>query len=208
MIRRTIFVVAFIVIAMAPAAVAGERFELTPFIGYRFGGNFDDLHDPDSGISSVDVSDSAAYGLLFDINMGENAQIELSWSRQDTDLTAKLINGPREDLSDSSVEYWHVGGNWLFGDSYDKGRGFVNFSLGATHISPEKFSSETQFSFGFGGGVKYYFSEIIGVRLQGRLLSTYINSSAEWWCAYGCWAVETGNYLFQVELDAGLIFRF
>ena len=208
MIRKIIFVVALIAIAMAPDAVADERFELTPFIGYRFGGDFDNIRDPDGQIRSVDVGDSETYGLIFDINIGENAQIELSWSHQDTDLTAKLFDGSKEDLADATIDFWHVGGNLLFGDSLDDGRGFLSFSIGGTHLSPEGFSSETQFSFGFGGGVKFYFNDTVGVRLQGKLLSTYINSSTSWWCAYGCYTVSHGNYLLQAEVDAGLIVRF
>jgi len=208
MIRKILLVVALIAIALAPDAVAQDRFELTPFIGYRFGGSFDDINDPNSQITSVDVSDSGAYGLLFDINMSETSQIEVSWSRQDTDMTGKLRDGSKQDLTDTAIDYWHVGGNWLFGDSLDNTRGFVNFTLGATHFSPKEFSSETQFSFAFGGGGKFYFSEVVGIRLQGRLLTTYINSSTSWWCAYGCWAVESGNWLLQAEIDAGLIFRF
>jgi hypothetical protein len=208
MIRKIIFAAALIAIALAPDALADERFELTPFIGYRFGGDFDNISDPNSQFRSVDVDDSEAYGLIFDINMGENAQIELSWSGQDTTLTGKQYNGPDVDFTDTRIDYWHVGGNLLFGDSLDDGRGFLAFSIGGTHSSPENFSSETQFSFGFGGGAKFYLSDTFGVRLQGKLLSTYINSSTSWWCSFGCWTVNTGNYLLQAEIDAGLIVRF
>ena len=208
MTRRILFVAALIALTVVPGAFADDRFELTPFIGYRFGGDFDNINDPNSQLRAVDVGDSETYGLIFDINMGENAQIELSWSGQSTELTAKQYNGPNVDLGSSRLDYWQVGGNWVFGDSLDDGRGFLNFSLGATYINPEDFSSETQFSIGFGGGAKFYFNDTVGVRVQGRLLSTYINSSTSWWCSYGCWTVSTGNYLLQAEIDAGLIFRF
>jgi hypothetical protein len=208
MIRKIVLVAALIALTAVPGAFADDRFEITPFIGYRFGGDFDNINDPNSTIRAVDVDDSEAYGLIFDINMGENAQIELSWASQNTNLTAKQYNGPNVDIGDTRLDYWHIGGNLLFGDSLDDGRGFLTFSLGATYINPADYSSETDFSFGFGGGGKFYFNDTIGVRIQGRLLSTYINSSTSWWCSYGCWTVSTGNYLLQAEIDAGLIFRF
>ena len=208
MIRRIVFAGLLITMVMAPGAFADDRFELTPFIGYRFGGDFDNIRDPNGEIKSVDVGDSEAYGLMFDINMGENTQIELSWSTQNTDLTGRQFNGPNIDFGDTRIDYWHVGGNYVFGDSLDDARGFLTFSIGATHFSPEAFSSETRFSFGFGGGAKFYFNDTIGIRVQGKLLSTYINSSTSWWCSYSCWTVSTGNYLLQAEIDAGLIFRF
>jgi hypothetical protein len=208
MIRKIVLTSALIMLAVVPCAIADEKFEFTPFIGYRFGGDFDNINDPNSQFRAVDVGDSEAYGLIFDINMGENAQIELSWARQDTTLTGKQYSGPNVELGDTTIDYWHIGGNLLFGDSLDDARGFLAFSLGGTHFSPQNFSGETDFSFGFGGGVKFYFSDLIGIRLQGKLLSTYINSSTSWWCSYGCWTVSTGNYLVQAEIDAGLIFRF
>jgi len=208
MIRKILLVTALMMLTAVPSAVADDRFEITPFIGYRFGGDFDNINDPNSRIRAVDVEDSEAYGLLFDINLGENGQIELSWASQSTNLTAKQYNGPNVDLGNSRVDYWHIGGNLLFGDSLDDGRGFLTFSIGATNINPDDFSSETDFSFGFGGGMKFYFNDTLGVRLQAKLLSTYINSSSSWWCSYGCWTVTTGNYLLQAEIDAGLIFRF
>lgn len=208
MLRKLVFAAVLITLTIAPNAFADDKFEVTPFIGYRFGGDFDDIYDPTLTYRAVDISESEAYGLIFDINMGENAQIELSWSRQDTSLTGKQYNGPDVDLTDTTVDYWHIGGNLLFGDSLDDARGFLAFSLGGTHFSPDNFSGETQFSFGFGGGVKFYFSDLFGVRLQGKLLSTYVNSSTDWWCSYNCWTVSTGNYVLQAEIDAGLIFRF
>jgi hypothetical protein len=208
MMRRAASAAALIAVAFTPGALADDKFEITPFVGYRFGGDFDNLNDPNSRFRAVDVDDSEAYGLIFDINMGESAQIELSWARQDTSLTAKQYSGPNVDLTDTTVDYWHVGGNLLFGDSLDEARGFLAFSIGGTHVSPQDFSGETRFSFGFGGGAKFYLSDLIGIRVQGKLLSTYINSSTSWWCSFGCWTVSTGNYLLQAEIDAGLIFRF
>jgi len=208
MIRKVVFAAVLISLIFAPGALADERFELTPFVGYRFAGDFDNISDPTLTYRAVDVGDSETYGLIFDINMGENAQIELSWSRQDTTLTGKQYSGPNVDLTDTTIDYWHVGGNILFGDSLDDGRGFLTFSIGGTHFSPDAYSGSTQFSFGFGGGGKFYFSDLFGVRVQGKLLSTYVNSSTSWWCAGGCWTVSNPNYLLQAEVDVGLIFRF
>ena len=90
--------------ARPPAAIADDRFELTPFIGYRFSNSFDNLRDPQNQFRSVDPGDSEAYGLLFDINIGENAQIELSWSTQDTTLVGKQYSGPDVDIADTTID--------------------------------------------------------------------------------------------------------
>jgi len=63
----------------------------------------------------------------------------------------------------------------------------------------------SRFSGNIGGGVKYFFSDRIGVRAEGRLYGTYINSDIAWcdplWC-YG-----TRNELWQFDVAVGLIIR-
>jgi hypothetical protein len=212
MTRRIVLVICLVTVAAVSIAnspaMAQDRFELTPFVGYRWGADFD-VQDPDNVFRSLQIDDSGAYGLIFDFNLGEQGQLEFLWNRQETQLQGRTRQGnTRVDITDMDVDYWHVGGNFLFGDDLDDTRGFLNFLLGATHYSPDGFSSETQFSFSFGGGAKFYFSETVGIRVQGRFISTYINSTSQWWCNFGCYTVSVGNYVVQAEVDVGLIFRF
>lgn len=208
MLKKSLIVVGVLVLSALSQIHAQDKFELTPFVGYRFGGDFD-VSDPRAVYRSFEIDDSAAYGLMLDINVGENGQVELLWNRQDTELDGQLAsNGRLSKVTDLTVDYWHVGGNFLFGDEYDDARGFLNFMAGATHFSPTGFDSETQFSFSFGGGAKFYLSDLIGIRVQARFISTYLNSTSEWFCNPFCYTVSVGNYVVQAEVDAGLIFRF
>lgn len=203
--------VVFMVAVTGVAVAQDQKIEITPFVGYRFNGTFDNVDQRQNPtVSSVNLTDGLAYGFLFDVNLGENAQVEFSWSRQDSTLQAKFFNGDRETAGDLASNYIHVGGNYLFGDSYDDLRWFIGGSLGATYFDPSEsgVSSETQFSFGFQGGFKFFFSDFVGVRVQGRIVSTYINSSDGYWCYFYCFYTTYSNYLTDIEVDGGLVLRF
>lgn len=210
--RKVLLTAIVVTVAFTGVAVAqDQKIEITPFVGYRFNGNFDNIDNRQNPtVQSVSLNDGVAFGFMFDVNLGENAQVEFSWSRQDTTLRARFFNGDRIDVTDLSSDYFHVGGNYLFGDSYDDMRWFVGGSLGATYFDPVEagISGDTQFSFGFQGGFKYFFSDVVGVRVQARLVSTYINSSNGYWCYVWCYYTTYSNYLTDIEVDAGLTLRF
>lgn len=209
--HRTKIAIAFLLIlgATLPSVADDKRIELTPFYGYRFNGSFDDFYDPNGLVRSLDLQDGGVYGLIMDVNMGENAQIELSWSRQETTLRGSLFGGGRVDVTDLDVDYYQVGGNYVFGDDFDDTRGFVGASFGLSYFGPDsRFSSESKFAFAFQGGVKHFFGEGIGIRAQGRLVSTYVNSSPGYWCYVYCYYSSVSNYQVTGEVDLGIVFKF
>jgi len=68
-------------------------------------------------------------------------------------------------------------GNLLyhFGNRETKLRPFVFGGMGATFFSADDLESETKFSFGLGGGVKYFPWKSIGVRASFRYAPTTLN---------------------------------
>ena len=57
---------------------------------------------------------------------------------------------------------------------------------------------------------KFYFSDHLGIRVQGLWIPTYINSSSSgYYCGfYGCWSSSNSHYLYQWEFSAGLVIKF
>lgn len=198
-----LFLVLMAVVAV-PAHAAS--FEVTPFAGARFGGDFDDFDTP--LINEIEIDDGASFGLVFDVGFSENWQLEFIASRQSTELLADAAL-PGDLKLDIDVDHYHIGGAYQFREM-EALRPFVALSLGTTQFSPDgDLGSENKFSFSLGGGVKYYFNDRLGVRLQGRFTSTEINSDDEVWCdPFSCYVVEDSNYLNQTEISAGLILRF
>ena len=190
-------------VGMATAA----EIELTPFWGYRVGGDFNDL----AVIDEIEIRDGDGYGAVLGFTTSETTQIELLWSRQETDLQVQLPGGLDGPMFGLTVDQYHIGGLYLPETGNDSFRPFVSFSLGVTVFDPSGLDSEDQFSFSLGGGVKYYFGDRLGLRLQIRWTPTYINSTSEGlFCdpAGFCWEVVDNHYLYQTEGSAGLIIKF
>ena len=109
-----------------------------------------------------------------------------------------------------SIEYFQAGAH--FETETGNFRPFAAFTIGATYFKPkdEKISSELEFSFTAGGGIKYYFTENFAARLQWRFLVPIYFSSASIFCSDGyCGLYITGGtYLLQYDLTAGLAIAF
>ena len=198
--------------ALASPPPPGQRFEVTPYYGYRFGDEFGDIDF--AGISSLEIQDGSAYGLILSFNVNPNAQVELQYSQQRTELQGKgsffLASGDK--LFDLNVETWQLGGNYMVGVPEDPVRGFVGFSVGLTNFEPDAsgFDGDSQFAFSFYAGAKVRLAKHFGLRFQGQWIATYISSDDEVFCdPFGfCFVVSDADYLNQIELSAGLTFKF
>ena len=181
-----------------------QNFEVTPFVGYRFGGDFED-----SGTGfGLDINESETYGVVLGINMSPETQLEILYSHQSTDIKPKGLFSPTS-LTDLDIDYYHLGGSYIW-DPQKKLRPFIQASLGVARLNPDRagLSSETRFSFGIGGGVKYFLTKHIGLRLDGRALGTLLNSNSAIFCSGGCTVRVEGSTLWQFEGGLGIIFAF
>ncbi|HKQ98139.1 MAG TPA: outer membrane beta-barrel protein [Candidatus Polarisedimenticolia bacterium] len=197
--------------ASTGAGWAGGAVEITPYYGYRLGGEFTDINF--SGTGDLEIEDSSAYGLILSFNVNPNAQIDLQYSHQASELQGGgggFLSGSK--IFDLDVDLWQVGGNFTGGDPKDPVRGYVGFSLGVTDFEPKSsgLEGDSQFSFTFYGGAKVGLAKHLGLRLQGQWISTYIDSSDQVFCdPFGfCYVATTSDYLSQFEFAAGLTFKF
>jgi opacity protein-like surface antigen len=203
---RPIVLAISLVLALAVATVASaQQAELTPHIGYKFGGGLSDYYTS----RDYDFDDSESYGVTFNYTLGlmGDTQLELSWSRQDT---AMEVTGFERDTFDLTIDYWQAGGLKQWNED-EPLRPFVVGSIGAAHFSPDQadLSSATRFAFALGGGVKILPGEHIGIRLQGKLYGTYASGGGGVICGGGgCSFGFGGNVMWQAEFSAGLIIAF
>jgi hypothetical protein len=211
---RTCRIIAALLVLFAGATLARAQtpphtqFEITPFIGYQFGGDFIDRWSDDDTIDA-DIDESSNYGLMVNIGVIEGFQIELMYSRQDTELEQTRRLPEVLPSPDITVEYYHFGG--LYQWRFDKVVPYVAGSLGATRFDPEFLDSETKFSWSAGGGVKLMFNPHVGLRLDGRFFSTYIESNEEvyysdYWDDY--YRYDDKTFLHQWNAKAGIVFAF
>lgn len=198
--------------AVPAAAQEGTHVEFTPFASFGFEGNFDRGFDDDYELDDLSVDDANGYGLIVGFPMSRHFTIELSYNRQETELFFDdEIFGLPDVLLDLDIEYLHAGATFNFGAGHVQP--FVSLSGGLTRFSPktdfDEYDSETRFSAAFGGGLKIYFNDNFGVRLQGRVISTLVDEDEEAFCGRReCYYYDEDTYLYQAEVAAGLILAF
>jgi Outer membrane protein beta-barrel domain len=202
--RRALFLFALLL----PAAAFAQpgRFELTPVAGYRLDGDFDarssDAFDPDL---NVKVDASAVYGVLFDIPLSPNWQLELLANRQRSQFVVdRGLLTPSRVLGDVDLTILQAG--FLFQWGEGQVNPFVTAAAGLTRIDPKfnELASDDRFSASVGGGVKIFFSENIGLRLEARGYWTDLDTGFRG--RYDRY--DSGDGLYQGEGSAGLIIAF
>jgi hypothetical protein len=192
-------------ILLLPAAVNAEGYQLTPYLGYRIGGELE--HYATGTTLKLDEGD--AYGLIFSkaAKAGENS-LEFIYSVQPTKLNAR---GPvnSTELFDIDITNIMVSAKKVLSPEHGT---FVSGMLGATHFDPDAagFSSDTRFALGASVGLEHRITKALYFRLEGRAIGTLLNSGTGMFCSSsgGCGISASGDALFQFELISGLGFRF
>ncbi len=184
------------------------RFAVTPYAAYRMGGSFDEK----GGDGSVDINDSSAEGIMLNIAANRHGQYELIYARQrtDADTSGFLANDPTVDLD---AEYFQFGGTYFFDGNST--RPFIALTLGVTQFDPQLAGtdSESYFSASFGGGVQLRARKRLGIRLEARVFTTFIDDDSNIFCSSidgsgTCLVRVAARTLSQWEARAGLVFRF
>jgi len=184
------------------------RFELAPFAGYRVGGQFEE----EGGDGEFELNESSAQGIILNIRAEPNTQWEVLYARQDTDMDTQslFVSDPILDLD---IEYFHFGGTYLF--EGENTRPFVAMTVGLSRFDPQlsDLSAESYFSASIGGGVQLRASKRLGVRIEGRVFTTFVDNDSDLFCRSTsgtniCTIRVEGTTLTQWELRAGLIVRF
>lgn len=191
----------------SPASKA-KPLEITPFIGYRFGGDFDTIPTLDTPASKIELAEDTSYGVLIAWPYDMHQQGEFLISHYDTDFSIKSFDGSDSELNNTGigVTYMHLGGNVPVSDSV-----WVSGGLGLSHLSPEasELNSETRFSMNLGLNTKFDISKRISFRVGGRVYGTFFNSNSAVFCgATACKMTISSKVWVQTELDAGLTFKF
>lgn len=183
-----------------------NAFELTPFIGYRWGGTiFADqtfLFGED-----VDVAPSANYGVNFALPLGDSGmKLELMANRQSSDLeTGGGLFEPDNEVAEIDVTYLHAGLQIPFARSRNATPYFI-VSGGLANLDPQisGVSAENRFSASAGLGVKVPMSDVLSIRLEGRGYYTSLGDSND--CTICDYFYNEDFY--QGEVNLGLNFSF
>lgn len=216
MFMRKIMVLVFILSCGAPAALAqSHNIEITPFGGGKFGGK---IGINAGTVDNLLIKSSVDYGVLFDYTFWDTFQAEFTWERQPTALSAHDVStqpATVTKLSNINLDAYQFGILYNFRDTQAKVRPFFGAGVGFTHFGQASVNGQAILPFGnklaynVGGGVKYYFSRFVGLRLDARWLRTRTTPGQGQVCGFqGCFIVPITNHANQFPINLGLIFRF
>ena len=204
---RLTWLVGGLLLAVSPGRA---EIEVTPFVGYQGGGSFDTRE------GTLSFEPGADFGLVLSLRTRHDGLVELIYSRQATTLEAEELFDLGDfsrsgDLFDLNVEYFHFGGLWEIRS--DRTRPFLGLSVGATRLSPgvSDIDDEWAFSAGISGGMKYFFTDRVALRVEGRGLASFFSSSGTIFCGYPpgqCGISVSGSNFLQLNGLIGLTFTF
>lgn len=195
---------ALLCLAASPARAQEPReynnWEITPFLGYMAGGEFEDPTDE----SGRDLDAGTSYGLFVDAASEWWRHYEMLYLRQST-----AVDGV--DKFDMDVEYLQFGGTVSYPDTEATHIiPYFGMTVGAARFSPDQagLDDETKFAFTLGGGVRVPITERFGVRLDLRAFATVLDSESDIFCvssAGGTCRVRVKSDLF-LQYSANLGF--
>ena len=187
-------------------APSDDAFELTPFVGWRWGGTIfasqTFLFNED-----VDVEPSASFGASVGIPLGDSGfKLELMANRQSSELqTGGGLFEPDDEVADIDVTYLHGGLQIPFARSRNASP-YVVVSAGLANLDPQisGVSAEQRFSASAGIGVKVPMSRALSFRFEGRGYYTALEEDDD--CTVCDYFYNEDFY--QGEVNAGLVFSF
>jgi hypothetical protein len=176
------------------------RVELTPYIGYRMGGQFDIEDSAPDTSKSVDLQDSSSWGIDLGIYRDRTSFYEVLYSYQSAGVDT---NDPSLKGVDVTIQYLQVGGTLLF-DDHESYVPYLSLTVGGTKFDAGGgYGSETKFSGSLGGGVRFPIGQHFAATLGARAYVTLVNSNTEFFCSgsgsVNCLFRTTGNTFFQGE---------
>jgi hypothetical protein len=200
-----------ILLSSAPASAQDSRVEIGAYGAYMTGGSAEG--ESELLTSSAHIEGGPSYGALLDVAIRRRAFVELSYTRQDTELELRVSDGTRARY-DLLVQYAQLGGLLEFRHPRAEWfRPVFGGTLGATIYTAEDQGfdyEEWRLSLIFEGGAKFQLIRRFGLRVRARLLTTFLADDSAMFCASGagCAFAYSGIPVFQGEFGAGAYLSF
>ena len=192
-----IVVLLFGMMVLVPVLGWAQKVEITPMVGWQWSAKVKGYD------VEADFKDSANFAAYVGYQAIPDMFVEFSYTLMKTTGYLNNYTSPDENLGDVYFHYFLIGATNYFGQG--KLQPFVLGSLGVSWIDLKDnatYDDVVLFALAFGGGLKAYITQSIGIRLQGRLLMP-ISFNGVWFGTGGLGL--TGNILLQGDFSAGLV---
>lgn len=213
MALKKLFPLICLIALFVPSAKAQQnlKFEVTPFLGSRFGGVLDGvaLNSQTGQNDDLTIKSSWEFGAMFDYSIWDNFQAEVEWSRQPT-----VLRDPNTFVTNSATNNMFLfNGVLQLRGREAKLRPFIVGGAGLVHWDNYGNGSlpfENRLAWDFGVGAKYFVTRNIGFRLEGRWSPSRGLPGVGTYCDpfYGCYSATVYNKAQQGQANLGMIIRF
>jgi hypothetical protein len=213
--NRLIFKLSLILIGTAAAAQAAATIEVMPLIGYRLNGA-KALAGPRE--NRLDLLDKPVIGAAVGFLTKDQGEIELAWTHSNTAAEVERAGGLPTDRFDVKIDQFHI--NFMAMSDPEPTQPFLLIGLGATRFAPAaNRSTDTRFSFAFGGGVKWILNDYVGWRVDARWTPVFAPAGSHFFCDKSgtgeCYSTENNSYISKTlpflnnfEFTTGLLLRY
>jgi hypothetical protein len=202
-VRPRLAALAFLLIVQLAGPLSAQTVEITPLAGYRFGGDFFEL----ATNQPVDADGAPVLGAAVNVAIGDGLSFEALFTHERARIATRgtAFTPPAERRV--VVDQWLAGGRQEF--DYGWARPFVSGLLGLTRYGIEG-DHEMRFAIGAGGGATVALARRLGVRLDGRVFTTFVDAEARAVaCSPGfCFVGIDADLVWQLEFTAGLAVAF
>lgn len=193
----------FIALFAFAVPASAQTVQVTPFGGYRFGG---DLYEIVTA-TALDIDGAPSYGAIGDWFFDIGRSVTFIYSHQEAPIDFVSITGVPTHLR-LSIDQWHAGLTEEFGGT-PRVRPFLTGTAGLTRFGGSG-DNELRFSLGVSGGVKLLASSRYGVRLDGRVYAIFTDATAGTGICGGggCIIGLDVSVVWQAEFTAGFVISF
>ncbi len=210
MCLRGIGLVASLHVLVACFPASGQRrVDVTPLFGYRSPISITAADENGQTVGKAHLSSGSSIGIAVGVRYEETAVIEFRWTRQNTETRISAPGAALPSPFDTRLEQYH--GDFTREFILEEARMVRPFIIGSAGMT--RFSwpgrSSSRFSFGIGGGVKFFPVKWMGFRIQAQWLPVWVNPEVKAFaCGGGCLVVLGGKLADQGEVSFGPVFSF
>lgn len=160
--------------------------------------------------NNIKVDDLGNYGVRGGVSPGDDMLIEFEWNHTETTIHGTdYISGDmyREDIK---MNYYLLGFNREVSDGPAIPFGLVNVGvLNVKGVENGSWINENFFTVGLGGGLKYYFTDNVGIRLQARIFLPMQYGGVGFGCGTGGCGSGVSGYTSTIQGDftGGIILK-
>lgn len=201
--RKLLLVLSLVLLPLFETMSQG--IEITPVTGYTFQAGFNILG------GRAFLRDGQNWGGMMGFSLNQFMEVELGYNYMGTSAVARSVNLQENVDERTQVHYATIGVNRLIPRS-EKLILFGGAKLGTGTLAfPEaNIRNITRFSVGFQGGMKFFPSERVGLRMQANLMMPIVGVGTNlWWSPGAGTSVGLTGWspIAQFGFTGGLIFR-